>query len=231
MINNKLPAFRKMAVIIIFVLAIPIFANSLFTSEISKEKMRLMPVPLDYRNYFFFQAIGNKSFIIIGDFTGSEKIIVKVIDRNSDNTVDRVVEYLKDSKKFKIKRFSSSSFYKKNIAEMKMDIISGKIFKKNYSYHMKSLDFLKYKLNDGSDIRKSGYGYSVKFFDPDARSTVMSEFFFLKKDGLYTLIFKTNYYKLFNMKIRPAIPYSVYCKDTKDPVVKETVESLYKLLP
>lgn len=231
MTKNKLPALKKIALILVFVLAIPVLGNNLFTSEISQAKMLLLPIPSDYRNYFFFQSIDDTSIIIIGDFTGSAKKIIKITDRNSDNTIDKVLEYVKETKKWKRPKYSSSPFFNKNIAEMKRDIVSGKIFKKNYSYHMKSLNFLRFKLKDGSDIRKSGYGYSVKYFDPDKRSTVMSEFFFSKKDGRYTLIFKTNYYKLFSMKIRPAIPYSVYCKNTKDPIVAETVESLYKLLP
>jgi hypothetical protein len=58
----------------------------------------------------------------------------------------------------------------------------------------------------------------------------MSEFFFSKKLGRYDLIFRTNYYKFFNTKIQPPLVYSVYCRNSKDPVVAEIVEDLLKMV-
>jgi hypothetical protein len=117
-----------------------------------------------------------------------------------------------------------------SLADIKRDIISGKVFRENYSYKMKSLDTLKYKLKEGTDIYPFDYGYSVKFYDPDEPTTIMSEFYFAKRGGRYDLMFKTDYYKLYNMKIQPPLPYSVYCKNSRDPIVAETVEELLKLL-
>lgn len=216
-------------VVILLITAFALQGNTFFTGFFSREKVALLPVPSDYRNYFFLQSIGDETHIIIGDFTGANKFFSQIIDKGSDNSIEKVVEYFPDMKKFKYRRSSSSKFVT-GIEDLKMDIISGKIFRENYSYKMKSLNTLKYKLKDGTDIYKSGYGHSVKFYDPDEPTSIMSEFFFSKRHGRYDLIFKTNYYKLYKMKIRPPIPFSVYCKNSKDPVVAKTVESLKKML-
>jgi len=200
-----------------------------FTDPMSKGKMKLLPVPRDYRNYFLLQSIDDTTSVIIGDFTGSDKLFSQIIDKNSDGVVERVVEYFVDSKKFKIRKKSSSGFVK-DFKSLKEDIVKGTIFKENYCYKMKSLDTLKYKLKDGTDIFPYNRGYSVKFYDPDAANSIMSEFFFSKINDRYDLIFKTHYYKIYTMKIRPPVPFSVYCKNSKDPLIKETVEALLKMV-
>ncbi len=199
-------------------------------SPLSRERLKLLPIPMDFRNYFFFQSIDDNSYIIIGDFTGAKKLITQIIDRDSDNKIDKVLEYYPDSGKIRIKSRPSSEFFN-GLEKMKRDIISGIIFKENYSYKMKSLKTLKFKLADGSDIYPYNDGYSVKFYDPDAPSTIMCEFFFSKRHGRYNLIFKTNYYKLYKLRIVPPLRYSVYCKNSRDPIVAEIVESLLKMIP
>ena len=204
-------------------------SGSIWLTSVSKEKMRMFPETPDFRNYFFLQSIDDNTTIIIGDFTGTAKMIVQIIDDNSDNTIDRVIEYYPETGKYKtFKKTSSSHFFNSNIADLKRKIIDGSIFRENYSYQMNSLDTLRSKIDSGTDIFPSNYGYTVRYFDPDLASTQMSEFFFGKNSGRYDLIFKTNYYKIFNLKITPPAPYSVYCKNSKDPIVIETVESLLK---
>lgn len=203
-------------------------ADSYFNDVISPEKLRFLPIPADFRNYFFFQSIDDNSYIIIGDFTAADKIITQIIDKGSANQIDKVLDYYPDSGKTRTSKKSASLFFKDNIDELKKEIISGKIFRDNYTYKMKSLDTLMYKIKDRSDIFQHEHGYTVKFYDPDAPTTIMSEFFFGKKHGRYDLIFRTNYYKLFNSKITPPLIYSVFCRNSKDPVVAEIVESLLK---
>ena len=58
-----------------FLVGTTVYSDTRFTKDITKEKLRLYPIPQDYRNYFFLQSIDNNTSIIIGDFTGSEKII------------------------------------------------------------------------------------------------------------------------------------------------------------
>ena len=205
-------------------------AGEFFSEPVSKEKMKLLPIPADFRNYFFLQSVDNDTYVLIGDFTGSERFFSQIMDQNSDNTVDRVTEYFPDSQKFRIKMESSSQYAGPGLEKLKREIITGEIFHRTYTYKMRSLDTLQYKLKEGTDVFQYEHGYTVKFYDPDEPTTIMSEFFFGKKQGRYDLIFKTNYYKIYKMKIIPPVPFSVYCRDSKDSVVAEYVESLMKMV-
>ena len=225
----KRTKYAKLVALLVILFSGYAVANSFFINPFSEEKMKLLPVPVDYRNYFFLQSIDDDTHIIVGDFTGAEKLFSQVIDKGSNNEINKVVEYFPDSRKFK-RRKSSSSKFVANIEDLKNDIITGKIFRETYSYKMTSLDTLEYKIKDGTDIFPYGVGYTVKFYDPDEPTTIMSEFFFAKRNDRYDLIFKTNYYKLYRMKIKPPIPYSVYCKNSKDPIVAKVVESLRKMI-
>jgi hypothetical protein len=216
----------KITMFVVTILATSLLQGSFFIEPISQERLRMFPVPSDYRNYFFLQSINDETSIILGDFTGAEKIIAQIIDSGSDNTIDKVYDYYPDTQKTKVLRKSNSIFFKNDIAQLKMDIIDGKIFRENYSYKMRSMETLNFKLDQGTDIFPYGDGFSVKFFDPDAPTTIMSEFYFSKRFERYDLIFKTNYYKLFNSNIRPPIEFSVYCKNSKDPVVAKVGEEL-----
>jgi len=221
---------RILSFVVFLFTAATLYSDSFYNQPISDEKMKMLPVPMDFRNYFFFQSINDTSYIIIGDFTGEKRFLTKIIDEKSANKIDAVTEYYPDMKKIRTKMTPGTEFFK-SMDQMKRDIIDGKIFRENYSYKMKSIDTLKYKLEEGSDIFKYGDGFTVKFYDPDEPTTIMCEFYFSKVSGRYDLIFKTNYYKLYKLKIVPPLVYSVYCKNSRDPVVAETVESLLKMIP
>lgn len=215
--------------------SVALFAGTAFlqTKDISREKLKIYPVPDDYRNYFFLQSIGNETVIVIGDFTGSkktdsQKTITMIIDKNSDGTIDEVLEYYPDDHLFKQRIKPSTPLFQGSMNDMKKKIVEGTVFREYYAYKMKSLDILKRKIEDGSDIRKDGEGYRVTYFDPDAPSTIMSSFFFMKKVGRYHLVFQTRYYKLFKGKITPPLEYSVYCRDSSDPYIAEVVDELLK---
>ncbi len=68
-------------------------------------------------------------------------------------------------------------------------------------------------------------------YDEEKTTTPMSEFFFKLKGDRNDLVFKTNYYKLYNTIIRPPISFSVYCKNSKDPVVAKYVKELSSMVP
>lgn len=198
--------------------------------SLTKEGMKFLPISLDFRNYFMLQSIDNTTNIIIGDFVGANKILTLIIDKDSDEKIDKVIEYYPDTKKYSIPQKPSTSFFT-NLIEIKKDIISGDIFKNNYAYNMMSINALKEQIQKGKDIFKSKNGYAVKIYDPDRPSTIMSEFFFNKNNfGGYDLIFTTYYYKIFKTKIVPVIYHSVYCKNSFDPFIGKTVEELLKLV-
>ena len=218
-------------VVILFLLAASALrgdGTAICTEPYTKEKLALLPQTTDYRNYFFLQSIDDSTSVIIGDFTGTDKLVVQILDSRQDNTIEKVIEFFPESKKYRVARSSVSQFFKENIKQLKQDIIEGTIFKE-YSYPMLSLNTLRYKLGTGLDIYRAGEsGYAVKFIDPDDPSTPMGEFFFRKNLGRYDLQFKTNFFKVYNRKTVPPLQYSVYCRNTKDPVIAEIVESLLK---
>jgi len=124
-----------------------------------------------------------------------------------------------------------SKSIKSDIAELKKDIIEGLIFEKSYSYKMGSLTALKQKLADGRDIFFTNSGTRVVIYDLEKASTVMNDFFFKIEGERYDLMFKTNYYKLYKISISPPILFSVYCKNSKDPVVAKYVKELLTMVP
>jgi len=51
------------------------------TTPVSKDGLRMMPVPEDSRNYFVLQSFKKITNVIIGDFGGAEKIICLIVDK------------------------------------------------------------------------------------------------------------------------------------------------------
>jgi hypothetical protein len=209
------------------------YAGKLFdeTNLITEDTLKFITPPNDFRNYFMLQSIDDTTVILVGNFVGAEKIITLITDKGSDNTIDSIVDYYPDSKKYQRGKTSVSQLVKTDIAEFKKDIIEGVVFDKNYSYQMKSLKTVKSKLIKGKDIFNSDAGFLIIAYDPEKTSTPMNKFYFKIKDNRYDLMFQTIYYKLYNTNIQPPVSFSVYCKDSKDPVVGEYVKELLKLCP
>ena len=203
-------------------------SSFLLQEEILPGSLKMLPVTTDFRNYFVLQSLPSGTSIIIGDFSGADKVISLTSDTNVDGKPDNVLEYYPEPGKTTHPSKSTSQFFT-SFDQTRDDIVSGKIFSQNYSYKMFSLGTLKDRLNNGKDVFPWRYGANVKIYDPDNPSTIQGEYFFSRKDGLYTLIFATYYYKLYKTKIIPPLYYSVYCSDTKDPGIKAIVDELYKL--
>lgn len=219
------------AISVVFMSAI-LFAGStdLQTGLVSSEKLRILPVPKDHRNYFFLQSVDTTTQIVIGNFTGTERLITLIIDKNADQKIDKIYDYYPDKGEYRTPKQSKSQFYSDDFGKMVRKIIDGSILVDTYSYQMKSLGALTNKIDEGSNIRKEGDGYRVIIYDPDSPGDIMSEFFFSKKLGSYNLVFRTRYYKIFSASIYPPLEYSVYCVNSKDKIVQEVVESLLKMV-
>jgi hypothetical protein len=209
-----------------------IFGNKLIdeTTLITDTTLKFVTPPSDFRAYFLLQSIDDTTVILVGNFVDPEKVITLIIDEGSDNTIDSVVEYYPETKKFRRTKKLTSKFIKSDIAELKKDIIEGTVFEKNYSYQMSSLNTLKKQLEKGKDIFFTDAGTRVVINDPEKSATAMSDFFFKIKVDRYDLKFKTLYYKLYNTIIQPPISFSVYCRNSKDPVVAKYVKELLPLV-
>ncbi|HOP29222.1 MAG TPA: hypothetical protein P5120_05095 [Spirochaetota bacterium] len=212
--------------------AFSIALDDLQIKPVTADRVKYFPVPDDNKNYMFLQAIDNDSYIVIGDFSGVDKVIVLIIDKGNDNTVDAVVEYFPLNKNYRMKKSSDSKFFTTDLAKLKKQIITGSIYKNNYTDEMKSSDALEamLKRDDKIAVFEDVYGFNIKLFEIDETNKYSAKFAYGKNAGGYYLQFRTEYYRRnFGTEIKPVLKYSVYCKDTNDPVVKEYVESLFKI--
>ncbi len=215
--------------------AFPIFSalsDDLLVNKLSQDRVKLFPVPADSKNYFFMQAIENETSIVIGDFSGVEKMIVLITDKNNDNKIDSVIEYHPLTKDLKKKTESTSKYFTADFAKLKKDIIEGTVYKGNYTDDMKSLKNLEAILKnpDTNTLSTEVYGFNVRLFETDERQRSAAVFSYGKNARGYYLQFKTDYYrKDYKTEQKPVLKYSVFCRDSNDTVVKETVENLFKV--
>ncbi len=204
----------------------------LLVKPVDTDRLRFFPVTADNKNYFFLQSIDNVTRIIIGDFTQPEKRILMITLDKDYTTIKSVTEYLPESDEVRILNESISKFFTTDVNKLKRDIITGSIFKNNYTDTMQSLGELEsvLKRKDSHSIFPDVYGFSVKYSDVDDRKKHSAIFSYCKAIKGYYLIFKTEFYRASFISTRiPVLKYSVYCKDTNDPVIKETVDNLFKL--
>ncbi|HOK02830.1 MAG TPA: hypothetical protein PKX79_08140 [Spirochaetota bacterium] len=227
---------KRFALFIFIILSASLWGQAfedLQIKPIDADRLKLFPVPVDNRNYFFLQSINNKTQIVIGDFSeGSEKKIVLITLGNDYNTIKSVTEYYPQSKDLRVLKESTSRFFTKDIAKLKKDIITGAIFEKNNTDKMRSLDALEdiFKKNQSRNIFPDTYGFTVKLSEVDERTIPMALFTFGKSETGYYLQFKTEYYRInARFTAKPVLQYSVYCKNTGDPIVSEIVEDLFKI--
>lgn len=209
----------------------PSLLDDLQVKPINRDRLKLFPEPGDARNYFFLQSIGDRTRIVIGDFTRTEKKIILINLKSDYNTIDSVIEYYPQKKSLRTRMESESKFFTTDVAKLKRDIISGAVFKNNNTDLMKSYDVLEsvFKKNESENVLPETYGFNVKFSETDTTKPAAMFSFGKRIDGYY-LIFKTEYYRV-NVVTEtiPVLRYSVYCRDTHDPVIQETVENLFKI--
>lgn len=199
---------------------------------VKPDRLKFFPVTEDNKNYFFLQSIDNVTRIIIGDFTQPEKRIVLITLADDYTSIKSVTEYNPVTDELRTLMESESKFFTTDVNKLKRDIITGSIFKHNYTDTMQSLDVLEKVLNrkDSKSILPDVYGFSVKYADVDERKKHSAIFSYGKTIQGYYLLFKTEFYReSFTSTRIPILKYSVYCKDTNDPVIQETVENLFKL--
>lgn len=204
----------------------------LLVKPVDTDRLKFFPVTADNKNYFFLQSIDNVTRIIIGDFTKPEKRIVMITLDKDYTTIKSVTEYLPETDEIRNLDESISKFFTTDVNKLKRDIITGSIFKNNYTDTMQSLGALEsvLKRKDSHSIFPDVYGFSVKYSDVDDRKKHSAIFSYGKATKGYYLIFKTEFYRESFISTRiPVLKYSVYCKDTNDPVIKETVDNLFKL--
>ncbi|HOP30605.1 MAG TPA: hypothetical protein P5120_10755 [Spirochaetota bacterium] len=213
--------------------AFPVLIDDIQVKKVDADRLKLYPVPHDHRNYFFLQSVDNTTQIIIGDFSKNDKKKIILITLGSDfNTIKSVLEYEPDKRSLRVRKESDSQFFTKDIAKLKKDIITGALFNISHADRMKSYDALEmiFKKNEATTVLPDTYGFTVKLTEVDETNKPMALFTFGRSETGYFLQFRTEYYRI-NARntVKPILRYSVYCKDTNDPVVKDLVEELFKI--
>jgi len=205
--------------------------DDLQEKQINTDRLKLFPAPPEGKNYFFLQSINDKTQIVIGDFTGVDKKIILINLNNDYTTIKSVIEYVPAKGEMRTREKSDSKFFTTDIAKLKRDIITGAIYKGNNAENMWSYQELEtaFKLNDSSRIYPEVYGFSVKYTEPENNKLAAMYTFGNNTHGYY-LQFKTAYYRENPVTERiPVLKYSVYSKNTHDPVIQEYVEALFKI--
>jgi len=227
---------KKMTIILLFLF---ICSTSLFSQEyddlqekyINNDRLKLFPA--DGKNYFFLLSVNDKTQIVIGDLSRTDKKIILINLNNDYTTIKSVIEYSPITKQMSTKKSSDSKLFTSDIVKLKKDIITGAIFKGNNANDMKSFGELEevYKQNDSSKIFADVYGFSVKLTEIDESNKILAMYTFGNHVVYgYYLQFKTFYFRENpTSEKRPKLKYSVYSKHTHDPIIIEYVNALFKI--
>lgn len=227
---------KLLAIAILFLInstAFPVLLDDLQLKQLDADRLKMFPVPHDNRNYFFLQSIQDRTQIVIGDFSRSDNKRLILITLGKDfNSIKSVIEYYPEKRNLAVVKSSGSPFFTTDIDKLKREIIKGTLFNDNHSDRMKSYDALEmiFKKNEATTVLPDTYGFTVKLTEVDETNKPMALFTFGKSETGYYLQFRTEYYRI-NARhtVTPILRYSVYCKDTNDPTVKDLVEELFKI--
>ncbi len=215
-----------------------LFSNSKIQSNIASGKyepkinvsignMRKLPVPSTYEDYSFLQCIGTECNYVEGKFSANEREILLYKDTNSDGKVDFVVHWFVDKKRPKYEarpeKFCSPAQFKK----LKQDLLEGK--QGAVSKNLEGIDYLRVIMKNSENVKKWRQGFTVSKHDLDDPTLVRVKYSFSYNQVTGAdLVFEVVFRHLGAVKESPVINQYIYCKDSKDPFVVETVKQLIK---
>ena len=191
---------------------------------LSIKDMRNLPVPLSNENYAFIQSIDDVCNIVIGNFIAGEREIILIQDKNSDGKVDLVVHWFIDIERYKFEPNPDKEYNQESFKKLKEDIINGvrgRVFPNE-----QGLEYIRVLSQSSGNIKKWRNGFAVAKYDPDIpRQEMLSYFFSIDADGA-DLVFRVAYIPKNNIKVSPVINSFVYCKNSKDPFIKDVTQEL-----
>ena len=193
---------------------------------VGTHNLQTLIIPSSNNDYAFFQSIGTRSSIVIGNFKADKKFITLIQDENSDGKVDLVVHWYPETKVYMKEKEPDKYCTADQFKKMKEEIIKGKYNSDNpFSDSLVLLDDI---LKDSSNISRSNNGYRVVFMTSD-KPIQERAIIYLSNNGIKgnDLIFEHNFYAVGPNKIKPIIKWIIYCKDSKDPYLGELVKELY----
>lgn len=202
------------------------------SDRVTVKKLRDLPIPASSEDYAFLQSFDTVTNVVIGNFSQAESIITLVTDENGDEVVDYIIHYNHDMKKFTKEANPSSIYSKEAFIQLKKNIINGSqgggvIPNNEGAVFLKRLVSSKM---DTMDLMKTRQGYTVKITDADDKSLTRLRYMF-SDNGIHgvDLVFHVAYTNVYETRVQPVIQYCVYCQNSMDPTVKETVSELLAL--
>lgn len=194
------------------------------TAIIKIGDLRNMPVPASNEDYALLQSIGKVTSVVIGNFGKGCRKITLIQDKDSDGTVDRVSEWYVDRKEYVHSSKPSETYSSEKFKQLKQDILQGK--RETVKPNWEGLPRVKEEIQSPDNVRREGLGYRAVIKDADtSQERVIFTYADRDNQGV-DLVFEVKYYNKGVARVSPPINYSVYCKGSRDSVIKEAVVEL-----
>ena len=200
------------------------------TDQVTAAKLPYLPIPSAKEDYAFLQSLGSASSIVVGHFSDGEKQITLVSDTNGDGKVDVASIYYPDIKKYKTYSQADKEYPADKFKQMKESIIRG--VKGDLNPNVEGADFVKKMAEKKNNIVvkvRFKNGFRVFINDSDDANIHRSIFYFSdnrKSGGGADLAFRVEFHNVGPLMVSPIINYGVFCKDSTDPLIAETVTEL-----
>ena len=200
------------------------------TDPLTVAKLPYLPIPNTKEDYALVQSLGKTTSVVIGRFADGEKQVVFVSDSNGDGKVDISTVYYPDQKKFRTSSQPEKDYPADAFKKMKQDIILGA--RGEFNPNAEGSDFVKRIVEKKNNIVvkvRFKNGYRVFVNDSDDANIHRAIFYFSdnrKSGGGADLAFNVSFRNVGPLMVSPIITYGVFCKDSEDPVVLETVTEL-----
>ncbi|MBN2401946.1 MAG: hypothetical protein JXN64_06070 [Spirochaetes bacterium] len=205
---------------------------------VTPQDMRFLPIPAGTNDYAVFQSIKKTSNIIIGKFKTGEREIILIQDNNADGIVDIAAKWSIDLNRIDREGQPDKFCTSENFKKLKEIIVNGRqetipLGGKNYmiSPNKEGIPEIEKLLNVPSNISRHKQGLRIKKIDLDELTKEMMVFSFSvnSENGSADMAFDVKYYYMGRSRISPIINLGVYCLQSEDPFVKETVNTLSQM--
>jgi hypothetical protein len=202
---------------------------------ISVTNIKFLPIPAGTNDYIFYQSIKKVSNIVIGKFKTGEREILLIQDDNADGKVNLVAHWAMDLNRIDREGEPEIFCSAENFKKLKEAVVNGRsetilLGGKNYtvSPNKNGMSDIEKLLNVPSNITKYKQGLRIKKIDPDELSKEMMVFSFSynSENNTADMAFDIKYYYSGKERISPIINQGVYCLQSEDPFVIETVKKL-----
>lgn len=201
------------------------------TDKISVNKISQLPVPNSREDYAFLQSIGSETRVVLGFFKTGDRRIVVITDKNNDGKADSVATYYADTKRTVVSRTPETDYSEDHLKKIKQDILDG--VRGEVNPNPEGITYLKKIISGQTGIfKRSKYknGYKIFIDDPDVKDFHRIIFYYSNNQvsgGGADLAFEVVYNQIGPQMVSPVIKFSVYCKDSTDKQILESVKDLY----